>query len=46
MDEDGGLCQEGGELLLKMGGVSSFFVSYCKKKEKKKEKRLDPYVTL
>ena len=27
------------------GGVSSFFVSYSKKK-KKKEKRLDPYVTL
>ena len=38
MDEDGGLCREAGELLLKTGGVTSFFISYCKKKEKEREK--------
>jgi hypothetical protein len=43
MDEEGGLFREGEHPLL--SGVSSFFVSYSKKK-KKKEKRLDPYVTL
>jgi len=38
MDEDAGLCREGGELHLKTGGVSSFFISYCKKKKKEREK--------
>ena len=34
MDVDENLCREGGELLLKTGGVASFFISYSKKKKK------------
>jgi len=36
MDEEGGLCRKGEYPLL--SGVSSFFVSYSKKKEKEREK--------
>ena len=38
MDEDEDLCWEGGELLLNKGGGVSFFISYCKKKKKEREK--------
>ena len=40
MDEDADLCWEGGELLFSTGGVVIFFVSYSKKKEKRKRKGL------
>lgn len=46
MNEDAGLCREGGELLLNRGSVFFFFVSYRKKKKKKKEKSVDYDVTV